>query len=98
MDFFRTDCIKSYFEILRQLGEGQNASNATFFVEIDKLYLGTSAHRKYSLSQFKQFWLPINNVGHENLEKLCSNVLNQITDFSKGVDSEIRTELFRLVD
>jgi len=98
MDFFRTDCIKSYFEILRELGEGKNASNATFFVEMNKLYLGTSANRKYSLSQLKQYWLPMNNIGHENLEKLCSNVLNHITDFSKGVDLAIKTELFRLVD
>lgn len=100
MDYFRTDCIKSYFEIVALVNKGNKFVNeqtdALFFIEQDKLFLGISTQQKLYLCYRDFFWYPGHESGHEQLELFMSKLLNDPRPINLDLNSHIKRSLFKL--
>lgn len=102
MDYFRADCIKSYFEIVALVNKGNKIVNeqteAKFFIADEKLYLGINSQQKIYLCKRVNYWLRGTNSGHTSLEMFICKVLNTNKIVSGNVDTLIKSELFKLSD
>lgn len=99
MDYFRTDCIKSYFELVALVNKGNRIINeqteAKFFIIEEILFLGIDQTQKIQLCKRKDHWYPCKNSGHENFEKFNCQVLNRFKIVSGEVNQLIKSELFK---
>lgn len=102
MDYFRTDCIKSYFELVALVNKGNRVINeqteVLFFILDAKLYLGIDSRQKILLCERANHWYPKRTSGHEPLEKLICGVLNTNRIVSGDVNRLIKNDLFKLPD
>lgn len=103
MDYFRTDCIKSYFEIVVLVNNGNHRVNeqteAKFFINGENLLLGIDKNQKLHLCRKKvNRWYSAGSSGHESLEKFICDLLNKNRILAGDVDRLIKTELFKLPD
>lgn len=101
MDYFRTDCIKSYFEIVALVNKGNKAVNeqteAKFFIVDNRLYLGIDEKQKALVNRFvNNHWYSTEESAHENLEYFISRILNKNHIKSGNVNGLIKAELFKL--
>jgi hypothetical protein len=100
MDYFRTDCIKSYFEIVALVNKGNKVVNeqteALFFIEQDKLFLGINTKQKVYLCYKEDFWYPGKESRHAELERFISKLLNYSEPGISELNSEIKRNLFKL--
>lgn len=101
MDFFRTDCIKSYFEIVALVNKGNKKVNeqteAKFFIYQNKLFLGINEKQKIQLCAKKRQWAPANS-GYEELEHFICQLLNNIDLDAVDLNDFIKRNLFKLPD
>lgn len=99
MDYFRTDCIKSYFEIVALVNKGNRKINeqteAKFFIEQDKLFLGINEKQKVQLCKKEVLWVP-SGSGHNELEQFVCRLLRE-ENMSK-LDEIIKRNLFKLTE
>lgn len=99
MDYFRTDCIKSYFQIVELVNKGNRLVNeqteAKFFIEQKKLFLGINDVQKFLLCRKNEFWIPAGSA-HNELEQFICKLLRDpnIVD----IDKFIKRNLFKLPD
>lgn len=97
MDYFRTDCIKSYFEIVALVNGGNRKLNeqteAKFFIYQNKLFLGISDTQKFLLCEKKKFWMP-SGSSHDELEQFICILLRDPNVLD--VDKMIKSSLFKL--
>lgn len=99
MDYFRTDCIKSYFEIVALVNKGNRKVNeqteAKFFIDQDRLFLGVNDKQKFQLCEFKQGWFPARS-GHDELERFICRLLINIDPGVGDLNIFIKSNLFKL--
>ena len=100
MDFTRTDCIKSYFEIVALVNKGNRVINeqteAKFFMKVNSLFLGVNDDQKYLLCyNNKRQWF-IHGDDHEYLKKFVANIMNQ--GKADDINATIKSALFKLGD
>lgn len=99
MDYFRTDCIKSYFELVALVNKGNRIINeqteAKFFIVGEAMFLGINQTQKIQLCKRTNHWYPSNVSGHTNFEKFNSQILNRFKIVSGEVNQLIKTELFK---
>lgn len=99
MDYFRTDCIKSYFELVAMVNKGNRIINeqteARFFIIDEILFLGINQNQKIQLCKRINHWFPSDHSGHENLEIFNCRVLNRFKIVSGDVNQLIKAELFK---
>jgi len=99
MDYFRTDCIKSYFELVALVNKGNRVINeqtkASFFIS-GELFIGIDEKQKILLCKYQNQWFPSEISNHDQLEKFICNVLNSRRIQSGEVDELIKAELFKL--
>lgn len=100
IDYERTDCIKSYFEIVALVNKGNRVINeqteAKFFMKVNSLFLGVNDDQKYLLCTYnRQRWFPYGD-DHERLKEFVAEVINQgkVDD----INTIIKTALFKLGD
>lgn len=103
MDYFRTDCLKSYFEIVALVNKGNKVVNeqteVKFFILDNMLYLGIDEKQKVLVNRFvNNYWYSTEQSAHENLEYFISKILNKNRIKSGKVDRLIKSELFKLSD
>ncbi|MCM2354349.1 MAG: hypothetical protein NDI63_12095 [Pseudobdellovibrio sp.] len=102
MDYFRTDCVKSYFEIVALVNKGNKFVNeqteAKFFITGENLFLGIDHSQKLHLCRKTNHWYPAGSFRHQSLEELICGVLNKYKIISGDVNQLIKTELFKLPD
>lgn len=102
MDYFRTDCIKSYFELVAFVNKGNRVINeqteARFFIIADRLFLGIDPTQKVLLCKRPNYWFPENSTAHEKFEKFVCRVLNTNKIVSGDVDRLIKSQLFKAFD
>lgn len=100
MDLDRTDCIKSYFQIVALVNGGNRIINeqteAKFFIADGVLYLGVNERQKLRLVYRKKYWMQSGTSGHEIFEKFVCKILNNAKIISGDVDRLIKSELFKL--
>jgi hypothetical protein len=93
MDYSRTDCIKSYFQILRELGEGTSATDVKFVVEGTNLLMAAKGGKRRLLCEKRlaSMWLAYDFFSHHQFKMLVAKVGNEnpqlidITDVVKLV-------------
>ena len=100
MDYFRTDCIKSYFELVALVNRGNRVINeqteARFFIDDGKLFLGIDKTQKIQLcKRTNHYWYPSDHSGHVNFEKFNCQVLNRFKIVSGEINQLIKSELFK---
>ncbi len=99
MDFTRTDCIKSYFELVALVNKGNRVVNeqthASFFIDEGNLFIGIDKNQKFYLCKHKEYWLR-GNSKHTELEAFICKYLNTLKIKSGPVDDLIKRELFKL--
>lgn len=102
MDYFRTDCIKSYFEIVALVNKGNRVVNeqteAVFFIKDNKLFLGVNDQRKFCLCYKDHFWLPEKEFGHFELKSFIIKQLNKRIFDDSEINRLIKENLFKLSD
>lgn len=100
MDFTRTDCIKSYFEIVALVNKGNRVINeqteAKFFIKVNSLFLGVNDDQKYLLCIYnRQRWYPFGDA-HHSLKEVVAEIMNQ--GAVEGINTTIKSALFKLGD
>lgn len=102
MDYFRTDCIKSYFELVALVNKGNRVINeqteAKFFINDKKLFLGINDKQKICLSIKSKQWYVGANSGHVELERFLCRLLNGNKTYLPDLNSFIKAKLFGLSD
>lgn len=100
MDYFHTDCIKSYFEIVALVNRGNKFVNeqteALFFIDQSKLFLGVNFQQKVYLCNKDEYWYPGRQSGHDALELFVSRLLNHPEPISSNLNVHIKRNLFKL--
>lgn len=99
MDYFHTDCIKSYFEIVAVINRGNRFLNeqteAQFFIEDKKLYLGVNTTQKYLLCIYDKYWKSSGSV-HAELEIFICKLLRDMKPSAIDINEYIKRNLFHL--
>lgn len=102
MDYFRTDCIKSYFEIVALVNKGNKVINeqteAVFFIKDKKLFLGVNEHQKFCLCIKEHYWRTENEPGHDELKYFLVKLLNNPSTDHSNLNNVIKSHLFKLSD
>ncbi len=102
MDYFRTDCIKSYFEIVAFVNKGNKTINeqteAKFFIKEDILFLGINEQQKFQLCLYSRIWLPTRGTGHDELKNFICEIMRKLNPNLSELNSIIKAELFKLSD
>ncbi|AZZ37790.1 hypothetical protein CIK05_13605 [Bdellovibrio sp. qaytius] len=103
MDYFRTDCIKSYFELVALVNKGNKIINeqteAVFFIKEGRLFLGVSEKQKMLLCYEKNMrWLPDESGPHGELKSFIASLINAGLPTTLDVNKLIKENLFKLGD
>lgn len=101
INFERTDCIKSYFELVAMVNKGNRVINeptqVSFFIEDRQLFIGISRKQKIVLcKRTLHHWTRAGNLRHEGLEAFLCIQLNGNKIVSGNIDEFLKRELFKL--
>lgn len=101
INYDRTDCIKSYFDLVVLLNKGNKFVNeqtkASFSISDMKLFIGIDHRQKIYLCKYNdRYWKAGGFSGHHKLEFLICKILNAHKMSSGEIDELIKAELFKI--